>query len=72
MKLIDGDYVIRTPVDKLVDMIRFNRDLSIDSASKILAIEKKTISNWLNILESAGVIKVRYKALGAVEWIVCK
>ncbi len=53
--------LIETGVDKLVNIIRKNKKISIGEASKALNIPENVIEEWADFLEEEGIINIEYK-----------
>jgi chromosome segregation ATPase len=52
---------IETGVDRLVDLINKEKNISIDDAAKKLGISKVVIQEWADFLEEEKIISVEYK-----------
>lgn len=61
---------ITTGVDKLVDLIKEKKRISIDEAAKILSVPKLLVEEWADFLEEKEVIGLEYKF--SVPYLVYK
>ncbi len=52
---------VETSVDELVDYLREHGETDADSLAKALDIDENVFNVWMNALEEANVVKVRYK-----------
>ena len=55
------DGVIKTGVDKLVELIKDKKKISINDAAKELSVSNVVIEEWANFLEEKDIISVEYK-----------
>jgi len=51
---------IETEVDKLLELLKERKKVSIPEASRKLGLDKKTIEEWADFLEEEGVIRIEY------------
>ncbi|MGC8929394.1 MAG: hypothetical protein ACP5OZ_02610, partial [Candidatus Woesearchaeota archaeon] len=52
--------LIETEVDKLLELLKERKKVSISEAAKKLGLDNKTIEEWADFLEEEGVIKIEY------------
>ena len=57
---------INTGIDKLVEIIKENKSISVVKASETLGVSTALIEEWGNFLEEEGIVKVEYKLSGTV------
>jgi len=53
--------IIETGVDKLVELVRAKKKISIPDASKDLGVGQVVIEEWADFLEEEGLISIEYK-----------
>ena len=53
--------VIETGVDKLVEIVRAKRKISIQDAAKQLGVGPVVVEEWADFLEEEGIISIEYK-----------
>lgn len=56
------DHLIKTDVDKLLEYIRAEEEVSLRDASSALGAENSTVLDWARSLEDAGIITIGYSA----------
>ncbi len=52
---------VLTPIDKLMDLLKKNKELEIKELSRLLNEKKETIENWVLILEEKKVLNIETK-----------
>ena len=55
------DALISTPIDRLVELIKNEREVPLEYAASKIGEEVPTVEEWANILEDRGIIKIDYK-----------
>ena len=58
--------VIKTGIDRLLDLIIENKGINVAEASRILQIPSKSIESWSQILSKEKLITVKYETDGAI------
>ena len=62
--------VLKTPVDSLVEIVKENKQTTIETLKSKLNLPIEIIEKWLVVLEEYKVIKVHYKGFeGFVEFV---
>jgi hypothetical protein len=62
--------ILKTPVDDLVEIVKKNKEVTIEFLKNQLKIPTNIIENWLVILEEKKILKVTYSGLeGKVKYI---
>ena len=56
----DSD-LIQTGADKLIDLVREKKEISIKEAGKLLGVDSSVIEDWANFLEEESLVSVNYK-----------
>jgi len=56
-----GDAVVKTDVDKLIELVEQRNEISFDEASKVLNIPFKVIESLAGLLEEENVLHIVYK-----------
>ncbi|MFO8016701.1 MAG: hypothetical protein R6U32_06355 [Candidatus Woesearchaeota archaeon] len=56
-----GETVIRTDVDKLIDLVKEKKEISVDDAAKELGISSKVVESLGDVLEEEGLLHMKYK-----------
>ncbi|MFH0978936.1 MAG: hypothetical protein V1837_06585 [Candidatus Woesearchaeota archaeon] len=66
--------VIETGVDKLVDLVKVHKRISVPDAAKMLSVSKVVVEEWADFLEEEGIISIEYKFTTAylVERVLSK
>jgi len=52
---------IETAVDSLVNLVKENKEISLEDASKKLGVPENIVNEWSVFLEEEGILKVYYK-----------
>ena len=55
------DIVVTTDVDKLIELLRAKREISLKEASEILSVTLETVESWARFLEEEGIVSLSYK-----------
>lgn len=56
-----GDTVIKTDIDRLMELIELKKEISIDDAAKQLGVSSKTVESLGDVLEGEGIVHIKYK-----------
>lgn len=53
--------IIETGVDKLVELVKARKRISVPDAAKLLNVSKVVVEEWADFLEEEGIISIEYK-----------
>ncbi|MBR9700033.1 hypothetical protein GOV09_06245 [Candidatus Woesearchaeota archaeon] len=59
--MVKESSIIETGVDKLVEIIRAKRRISVQDASKMLGVGEVVVEEWADFLEEEGIISIEYR-----------
>ncbi len=58
--MLTEQYLIETGIDGFLKLIRSRKNISIGEAAKELKLPQNVISNWANLFEELGIVKISF------------
>jgi len=59
--MVTMESIIKTGVDRLVDLIKEKGKITITDAANSLGVSRTTIEEWTDFLEEEGIVRIEYK-----------
>ncbi len=56
-----------TILDKIVDIIKTEKKITVSELSEKTGIETQKLEEWAKVLEKEGMIKTHYPAIGSIQ-----
>jgi DNA-binding Lrp family transcriptional regulator len=65
-----GEFIIETPIDKLLELLRKKNKIPLSEAARALNIKETQLDSWIDALEDQGIIELKYPVLGEPQIVL--